>query len=411
MSNLLLAITLTAAVPLFEVHSVDGETIVGRIVELDTERITIDYADGHLSLDTDKIMQVSAGEMPTPLDHVPCAWIDLVDGSSLVARQITSCDGRAQITLADGHDVELPTAGITSVQFQAQTDLIASQWSRILDLKLDSDLLIVRNGETLDYHKGVLRDVTERIVHFEFDSDLLPVKRSKVHGLIFCHPPVGYRRGTLPKTVCRITDASGSQWSVCSLAFGQSTSPGELQWSTPGGLTVSRPLALVTRIDFSSGKIVYLSDLKPESVTFTPCFGPARWRRRSSGGRGPLADFFTPRRDKNLESGPLQLGGTQYAKGLALHSRTKVVYRLPGRFHRFKATVGIDDGVRPHGNVRLAIYGDEKLLLESTVTGTDPPRPIDLDLTGIRRISILADFGDQLDVADHLDLCNARIIK
>jgi hypothetical protein len=124
-----------------------------------------------------------------------------------------------------------------------------------------------------------------------------------------------------------------------------------------------------------------------------------------------MAEFYAPRSDQNLASKPLQLDGKQYPKGLALHSRTEMVYRLPGRFSRLKAIAGIDDGVRPQGNVRLVVRGDDKVLLETTLTGADPPQPLDLDISGVRRLAILVDFGGEMDAADHLDLCNARIIK
>ncbi len=75
------------------------------------------------------------------------------------------------------------------------------------------------------------------------------------------------------------------------------------------------------------------------------------------------------------------------------------------------ATVGIDDRVRPRGNVRLEIEGDGRPLLDAPVTGADPPRPVDLDLTGVGRLTILVDYGEDMDVADHLDLCDARIVK
>ena len=88
-----------------------------------------------------------------------------------------------------------------------------------------------------------------------------------------------------------------------------------------------------------------------------------------------------------------------------------MVYRLPGRFGRFKAIVGIDDSVRPNGNVRLVISGDDRVLLEATIDGSDEPKPVDLDISGVRRLRILVDFGQRLDVADHLDLCEARIVK
>jgi hypothetical protein len=59
----------------------------------------------------------------------------------------------------------------------------------------------------------------------------------------------------------------------------------------------------------------------------------------------------------------------------------------------------------------LVIRGDDKVLLETTLTGAEGPKPLDLDLGGVRRLAILVDFGGEMDAADHLDLCNARIIK
>ena len=117
-----------------------------------------------------------------------------------------------------------------------------------------------------------------------------------------------------------------------------SRSAKSLQWTTPGGVKVERPLAEIKSFDFSLGKVQYLSDLKPESVVWTPFFG--------QGQVSPtLERFYAPRMDRNFESNPLQLEKTIYSKGLALHSRTEIVYRLPGAYGRFKAVAGIDDAV------------------------------------------------------------------
>jgi hypothetical protein len=107
----------------------------------------------------------------------------------------------------------------------------------------------------------------------------------------------------------------------------------------------------------------------------------------------------------------LVLGGESYEKGLALHSRTEIVYRLPEGFRRLQMVAGIDDAVRDGGNVRLTITGDGKQLWDEALSGTDKPLPIDLDVSGVRRLTILVDFGLDLDVADHLLLCDARIVK
>jgi hypothetical protein len=94
-----------------------------------------------------------------------------------------------------------------------------------------------------------------------------------------------------------------------------------------------------------------------------------------------------------------------------MHSRTELVYRLPGKFGTFRALAGIDDRVRPGGDVRLVIYGDGRLLLDKQITGRDEPVPLTVDISGVARLKIVADFGGDLDVSDHLDLCEPRVFK
>ncbi len=395
MTYLLLAVVLAAA-PQFEAKILGSEPVVGSIVKLDSRQVTLETPDGTVALDPKTLMTLVQKPAPEKPEVELPMRVELVDGSSLAARQYTVTGGKARIALAGGLTIELPTAGVASVRLMAPSAEVAGEWSRIAEKPPEADLLVIRKEKAIDYHKGVLADVNQQTVKFNLDGDILPVKRSKVYGLVYCHP----EGKALGEAICRITDAAGSQWSVSSLAM-----PGEVHWTTPAGAKVTSPLVMISKIDFSSGKVVYLNDLEPDSVDFTPFFG-------SADDLPMLAKFYAPRNDKNLESAPLSIDGRKkYDKGLALHSRTRLVYRLPGRFSRFKAVVGIDAGVRPLGHVRLVIRGDDKVLLEADVTGSDPPKPIDLDVTGVRRISILADFGEKLDVGDHLDLCEARILK
>ena len=394
MWTLLLVTVLAAAPPEVEVQIFGGDAIRGSIVELNDEKVTLQTAAGQVSLEIDKLAAISP-KGNGPAAQQPAVWVELVDGSLLVGQQYAVKDGQARLTTPEG-TLELPTRDVLSVRLQAQTEATAPQWTRITEGNIDADLIVIRGDRSLDYHKGVLHDVAEQTVEFALEDEVLPVKRSKVYGLIYRHP----EGRQLPEARCRLTDVAGSQWLVRSIVLEKD----KLRWTTPAGLTASRLLASVARIDFSEGKIVFLSDLKPESVTWTPFFG--------AGQTLPaLAEFYAPRQDRALGPKPLKLGGKQYAKGLALHSRTEMVFRLPRRFRRFVATVGIDDGVRPRGNVRLVIRGDDRVLLEKTIAGTDPPQPVDLDLSGVRRLAILVDFGEDLDVADHLDLCEARVIK
>ena len=53
MNAILVAILLTAAAPPFEVQMLDGQTLVGPLVELTADRLTIDAADNRVSLETE----------------------------------------------------------------------------------------------------------------------------------------------------------------------------------------------------------------------------------------------------------------------------------------------------------------------------------------------------------------------
>jgi hypothetical protein len=387
---------LAIAPPDFEVRLLGGDAVSGPIGQMDADRLTIQTPDGPVSLETDEITALSRLAPPGSTVAGPPVLVELVDGSRLVAAEYSVREGLSTIEGPRGRITEVPTRHVAAVRLGRPTDALAADWARILESDLDGDLLVIRKTESLDYHRGVLGDVSDTVVQFELDGELLPVKRAKVYGLV-------YHRAadpSLPDSVCSVTDADGSRWQARSIKL-----DGEVfRWSTPLGLEISAPCQHLARIDFSQGKIVYLSDLEPESIEWTPYFG-------SPQPLPAMARWFAPRTDRGLEPGPLLLDGKPHDKGLALHSRTSLVYRLPGRFRRFKATAGIDDRVRPRGNVRLVIHGDERLLLETTITGTDPPLQIDLDLTGVRRLAILADYGDDLDVADHLDLCDARVVK
>ena len=395
MWQIIFCLFLTGASPTFEVQTLDDRIISGTLADLTADGLIVETTAGKVFLETEKLLNVSLKQKPAAPVPPPGAWIELTDGSTIVARQYTVRGNRAAITLLNDEVLETPTRSIRNVRLQHVSEALAGQWSQIMTAKLDGDVLVVRKGDNLDYQQGVLGDVNADVVRFQLDGEDLPINRAKVFAFVYRHPSGEAR----PEVICRLTDVFGSHWQLRKITLGK-----KLQLTTPAGLTFSCPLEILASIDFSLGKIVYLSDLKPESVAWTPFFNTAKTLPS-------MEQLYAPRQDRNFESNPLQLAGTEYGKGLAIRSRTEMVYRLPGSFARFKAVAGIDDSVRLQGNVRLLIRGDNDLLLDMPVSGTDAPKPIDLDLTGVRKLIILVDFGDRASLGDHLDLCNARITK
>lgn len=387
---------LAAAQPTVELQTLAGEPITGVLAELDAKHVAVETAKGRVPQGIENLAILSVQGRSVEASGAGSVAVELIDGSSLVGSDWSVQGGTARLTVSGGKVLELSTQHVNWVRLQAQTEVVAGEWSRIVDTPPDSDLLVTRKGSAIDSHTGIARDVNETTVRFEVDGEVLPVKRANVLGLIYFHP----RGLAMPESVCRLTDTTGCTWAARTVSL----TGGELGWTTPTGIAVKRTLNDLVRIDYSQGKIVYLSSLKPETTTWTPFFGITK-------EVPALKEFFGPRVDRGLTPGPIELDKKPRSKGIALHSRTELVYRLPGKFRRFKALAGIDDRVQPYGNVRLVVRGDDRVLWEGSVVGGEPAKPLDLDLTGVRRLTILVDYGENLDTADHLDLAEARIVK
>lgn len=396
-ATLLLAI-LWGAGPAVEVQRLSGEPLQGNLVSLDAQQAVVQTAAGPVPVALSQLGGVTFKSVAAgPVMPKPAVWVELVDGCHIAAANLTLGAGKVGVVLEPAAGaLEISASLVRWVRFQPETEAQAASWQKLLESDLRADLLVTQKGEVLDFYQGIVRAVGEEVVDFVLEGERIPVKRAKVYALVFHHPT-----GQVPAEPLGIAiEWGGSRWPLRSIHLEGDT----LHWTTPGGVSVSRPARGIQRIDFSHGKIVYLSDLKPESAQWTPYIGlgvelPAR------------RALFGPRADRSLSGGPLELGGKVYRKGLAIHSRTVLVYRLTQPFARFSAVAGIDDRLRPRGHVRLVIRGDQKVLFDAAIAGGDPPRTLDIDLRGVRRLSILVDFGEDMDLADHLDLCDAKLIK
>lgn len=144
------------------------------------------------------------------------------------------------------------------------------------------------------------------------------------------------------------------------------------------------------------GRRVYLGTLKPAAVHEEGAFGVV-W---------PHAI------DRNLEGGPLLLGGERFAHGLSLHSQCTIAWQLDGGYQRLHAVVGIADEVRPEGDCPVTLLGDGKVLWQAErLTGRDKPQTINVALAGIKRIEWRVAFGNRFDIGDRVAVADAYLVK
>jgi hypothetical protein len=243
--------------------------------------------------------------------------------------------------------------------------------------------------------------VTAAGAKFTFGGMAVDVKRERIEGLIYFQP-AGRQ---LVDPVAKIEDVTGSVWNAKTVAL----TGDKVQLTTTVNVKAELPLDKVAGFDFSSGKVLSLVQLKPDTQTFTPFI---------TDGTPDSTNllFHLPRKGRGFYGQPLKLRtqekveGQEYSDGLAIWSRTELVYRLPAAYRRFTALAGIDAPL-VGGNVRLEISSEGKTLYEGTFASGQTSVPLDIDLAGARRLKVVVDYGDNQDTNDQLNLVNPRIWK
>lgn len=406
MNTLLLTLVVSLGALPVEVTTLDDQTSQGTLVSLVDGKLQIADETGETtSFSAETLMSVRPTKPPQPPATKATVWVELVDGSQLQATGYRVSGRTATVKLLDGSEIELSTRSIRTAVFNPQDIRLKKQWEDIVASQPKGDAIVLRKKgrdeagqEFLDYLEGVLYDVTPEAVQFEFDGDKIEVKRDKVNleAFVYFHP-VGRE---LPEVVCRVADNRGNVWHAKELKLADE----QLQLATAAGEQIAVSLAGIERFDFSAGKIVFLSDLEPLKAVWQPFLVTTQTSQSA-------AQLFGYRRDQGFDGQPLSIDGKVSSKGIAMHSRTELVFRLPGEFRRLEAVAGIDENQRTRGHVRLQILGDERILLDEEIDGDDDPRDISLDISGAGRLTIVVDYGKGQDIGDRLNLGGARVIK
>lgn len=395
---LLLAFALD--LPAVEVEALKGERYAGELVELNAGSAVLKQADSSRKVPLAEVLEIRFPSAPAP-EPSTGARVALLDGTKLTLKEFSISGDHTRCETAFGI-FAVPVTRLQHVRFGISTAKLDEAWTALLARESKNDLLVVKKEDVLDFLAGVTGDVGEKI-GFLLDGDEVPVPREKAFGIIF------HRRApNLPKSTCRVRLTGGDVLETTRITF----DGGEFKGRLAAGPDVSLPAGVVAALDFSVGKIKYLSDLEPRDVKYVPFFD--------------IVDEY--RRDRSLDGNPITVGGKTYARGLAIHSKTTLRYRIAGEYSRFQAIAGIDDEVSRLGKideeakpkiderarsayVRLVISGDGKPLFNSIVIGGEPPRALDLDVKDVRDLEILVDFGNDNPIADHLDLANAKLVK
>ncbi|GAB3462136.1 glycoside hydrolase family 97 catalytic domain-containing protein [Actinophytocola sediminis] len=128
-----------------------------------------------------------------------------------------------------------------------------------------------------------------------------------------------------------------------------------------------------------------------------------------TNGWGPVERDRSVNESDGADGNPLTIDGVVYEKGLGMHAPANLTVYLGQQCSRFDALVGLDDETTEPGSVTFEVIGDGETLHDSGVLRPGPAAPVEVDVTGVRMLSLLVTDGGDNKNFDHADWADARL--
>lgn len=387
-----------------DLRLLNGKTVTGDLVSINGKEIVLKTSSGDIATPLAQVLQLDLPELVAqPKKDLKYTEVELTDGSLLHCAKVVLKGMQVELTPLSGQVVKLPLEAIRYLLNDAEEEKVRKDWKeRFLEEKHTSDLVGIRSAEgRVSRLKGTFGEADDegKAIQFDLNSAGNPrsLKLERVQGMLFLR-----QGGAAADVLCKVSDTHQNLLMAADVTMNDKG----CTVTTAGGVKIDYPVKLLSRFDFSKGKLTFLSDLEP-----------ARVAESSTEER---VEHY--RRDKNLDDQKMKLqkfdangkpaGTNEYDKGLALHSRTELEFDLKGDYNEFKAVLGVDPTVGgSDGPTLVKIEADGKEIYSGTITRQDEPVPINRDIKGVSRLRIVVASGDLLDLGKHVNLALARVSK
>jgi hypothetical protein len=379
-----------------ELRPLKGEKIKGDLTALNQKEIVLQVNGKPVATSVENTLQLEFRAPTNPQGAY--SQVELTDGSLLRCSKVEFKGKDAILTLVSGQTATVPMKLLASVMHEANDVKLVAAWKELIGTtKRPYDLLVRKlEGGTLRSGEGTIYDASEDGKTLEFkrvgreEKDSFPIDR--IFGMVFSRQP----DPNMPSRLCEVLDVQGAKLFAKSVVL----KDGKFVVETQCGARVEFAGDALAKLDYSTGKLTYLSDMDLARVKLVQ-----------------VAYLAQPefKRDRNIDNtGDLRVAGKAYPKGLAMHAKTEVTFDLEGEYREFKAVAGIDDNVSQGDGspVVLRVEGDGKELLTLSLTRKDGAKPISLNIKDVQKLRVIVDKSpDTLGIGSHLDLADAKVSK
>jgi hypothetical protein len=322
--------------------------------------------------------------------------LHFANGDRFLAKIGETKGGRLRFQMAEAtksETMQVAVSALSIIWFKAPEnveDLESWRWKRATELR-SRDKAWLTNGDEVE---GILKGVERGKIVMETSHEVADVPRDKVAVIGLSTDLASMLK---PKTPFgRVILIDGAR---LSLLKASSSNGKAVDGTTLFAEPVTLPLERIQSVSLNQGRTVYLSDLKPRDYEYISYFGPVR---------RPFV------KDGCVENHELHVGGNVFAKGLGMHSQSRLTYDLDGKYQRFEALVGLDEKSSQQGTARILVLVDGKpreLGGIADLKAFDKPLPISIDISRAKQLTLVVNFGKRGSVQSYVDWADARLIR
>lgn len=408
---LLCAVTVALLTPVValvrsaEVTTLKGEGLKGEIVRITDKELVLNVEGKEIVRPLAEVLQVKLKDIDKLPEKTEFADIELTDGTILRATQWNIKKKELEAKLLLGPTIKMSVNQVASILSNAHIESFRKDWTTRVQDNRGKEILVVLNKsglpQSLSCTFGDGDDKGETLkVAISVGEVIRSVERPQntIHGLIFKHP----LDPKAPPILCKLFDTSTNLVMVGSFTI----KDGALLASTPVGVQLNYPLASIGRLDFSKGRLDYLSDLEEIRKKIG-----SDVEKDGAEDQIHITKNYVPRKEGGKAA--FVLGGVSYNKGLFLRAHVDVEYDLRGDYREFTAVVGIDDSLEPHGTSILEVQADGAQLAILKFGGDIKQRVqrVAVNVKDRQKLRIIVRSGGILDLCSPLNLADAKVSK
>lgn len=321
--------------------------------------------------------------------QAPLWTVQLAGGDRLTGAVARWTDSQIVVTTGAG-DVAVPVRRLREAWRPG--DAVSKAKALVQPGAADDTAFVLAENNEVRPVRGVVKGIEGDSLNFRFDDRDRKIALDRLVGVVLSETEDGKAQAFERSFHQSVVLASGDSLSGAWVGL----AAGVLELRTPWDAKLSVPVEKVASLKCRNGRLVYLSDLPPADVEQVPYFDR----------------MLAYQVDRSLTGGRLKLSDGEYDKGLAVHSRTVLRYDTAGAYARLKGKVGFQDPEGKLGSAAVRIVGDGKPLLDRPeARGDQSPEEFDVDVTGVKVLSLEVDFGRGQDVGDRVVWANPRLLR